>query len=83
LTDRIPITNLESYQKFKSSLISKTWYQQYCDGDREHRETIRISTMDNPGWYVFIDLEWTDSENKPFQTIENDINEDNRYQCFI
>ncbi|MBN9378015.1 MAG: hypothetical protein BGO14_00840 [Chlamydiales bacterium 38-26] len=59
----------------------QSWYQQYCDGDWEHNETIRICTIDNPGSRVTIDLEGTDCENKPFQSIENDISEDNWYHC--
>jgi hypothetical protein len=34
----------------------QTWYQTQCDGDWEHQNGIRIETLDNPGWYVKIDL---------------------------
>lgn len=61
----------------------QNWYQQYCDGDWEHNETIRICTIDNPGWLVLIDLEGTDCENKPFEKIINDVTEDNWYHCLI
>lgn len=61
----------------------QSWYHQYCDGDWEHNETIRISTIDNPGWRVTIDLEGTHCENETFQAIENEIDENNWCHCFI
>ncbi|MDF2927178.1 MAG: hypothetical protein K0R57_6092 [Paenibacillaceae bacterium] len=35
------------------------WYQRQCDGEWEHLYGIKISTLDNPGWYVEINLEET------------------------
>lgn len=32
------------------------WYHENCDGDWEHAYGIDITTMDNPGWDVKIDL---------------------------
>ncbi len=32
------------------------WYQSQCDGDWEHQHGIKIETIDNPGWWVEIDL---------------------------
>lgn len=61
----------------------QNWYHQYCDGDWEHNETIKICTIDNPGWRITIDLEGTDCENKLFDSIENEIAEDNWYHCFL
>lgn len=26
------------------------WFENNCDGDREHGAGIRIETLDNPGW---------------------------------
>ena len=36
------------------------WFQSHCDGDWEHGEGIRISSLDNPGWAVEIDLNNTE-----------------------
>jgi hypothetical protein len=36
------------------------WYQSQCDGDWEHTYGVEITTIDNPGWSVKIDLEGTD-----------------------
>jgi hypothetical protein len=34
----------------------QAWYVKHCDGDWEHQNGISISTVDNPGWQVKIDL---------------------------
>jgi hypothetical protein len=34
----------------------QAWYVSQCDGDWEHQYGISISTLDNPGWAVKIDL---------------------------
>lgn len=53
------------------------WLQQYyqncCDGDWEHSFGVKIETLDNPGWYLEIDLTETPYEKSEFVdvTIEN------------
>jgi len=32
------------------------WYATECNGDWEHQSGIRITTIDNPGWNVNINL---------------------------
>lgn len=32
------------------------WYLQQCDGEWEHFYGVKIETLDNPGWYIEIDL---------------------------
>lgn len=34
----------------------QTWYHSQCDGDWEHSYGIKITTLDNPGWAVVVDL---------------------------
>ncbi|WP_345470154.1 immunity 53 family protein [Actinoallomurus oryzae] len=34
----------------------QAWYVAQCDGDWEHGHGITITTLDNPGWHVTIDL---------------------------
>ena len=34
----------------------QAWFVTQCDGDWEHGNGITISTLDNPGWAVTIDL---------------------------
>ncbi len=35
------------------------WYATQCNGEWEHGYGIRIDTLDNPGWYVVIELTGT------------------------
>ncbi len=32
------------------------WYQSNCDGDWEHQNGLEIQTLDNPGWWLEVDL---------------------------
>jgi hypothetical protein len=32
------------------------WYASQCDGDWEHTYGVKIDTLDNPGWWVQVDL---------------------------
>ena len=43
------------------------WYRAQCDGDWEHRWGVKIGTLDNPGWFVDIDLHGTRLEHVPFE----------------
>ena len=56
------------------------WYESYCDVDWEHGFGIRITTLDNPGWSMTINLEGTDLENQPFSSIE-DIEPERDWIC--
>ncbi|MFT3675503.1 MAG: immunity 53 family protein [Chitinophagaceae bacterium] len=38
------------------------WYNTQCDGDWEHEYGVKITTIDNPGWSVVIDLTGTKLE---------------------
>ena len=46
------------------------WYQKQCDGEWEHQKGITIESCDNPGWWVKIDLQGTNLENKEFKEIK-------------
>ena len=48
------------------------WYAAQCDGDWEHGFGLSISTLDNPGWSVRINLEETLLENLPFEPVSVD-----------
>ena len=45
------------------------WYKSNCNGDWEHCYGIKIETLDNPGWWVSIELNGTELENKDFEKI--------------
>jgi len=46
------------------------WYKSNCDGFWEHGYGVKIETLDNPGWMVEINLEETELENKAFDSME-------------
>jgi len=46
------------------------WYLQNCNGDWEHQYGLSISTLDNPGWQVAINLRGTALEHKSFAKVE-------------
>jgi hypothetical protein len=53
------------------------WYQSNCDGDWEHQHGIQIGTLDNPGWYLDVNLEDTPKagsilQRKLIERTEND-----------
>lgn len=57
------------------------WYTSHCDGDWEHSSGVSITTLDNPGWSLSINLEETELEDVPFaerrENISDDSNGDN------
>lgn len=50
----------------------QTWFLKHCDGDWEHGNTIEITTLDNPGWKIKVNLFDTPLERKPFDPIRRD-----------
>ena len=47
------------------------WYDSQCDGDWEHTYGVKIGTLDNPGWFVEIDVAETELAKRPFARIED------------
>ena len=45
------------------------WFQNQCDGEWEHARRITLESCDNPGWWLKIDLQGTNLENKKFKEI--------------
>ena len=53
-----------------SALVGlQSWYASHCDGEWEHSFGIRIETLDNPGWWLEIDLIDTDVLHREFEPI--------------
>lgn len=61
----------------------KRWYKSQCDGDWEHCYGVEISTLDNPGWSVKIDVRETEAEGRPFERIFIDKGDDDWYVCQV
>ncbi|WP_233398547.1 immunity 53 family protein [Luteimonas sp. MC1828] len=47
----------------------RDWYAAQCDGDWEHSYGIKLETLDNPGWLIYIDLADTELQDKPFTPV--------------
>jgi hypothetical protein len=64
-----------------------SWLQDFfvafCDGDWEHGPGIRITTLDNPGWSVKIDLSGTELEGQQFTQIKKDLSETDWLVCRV
>lgn len=62
----------------------QNWYSRECDGEWEHTYGISITTLDNPGWGLEIDLADTALEKRSFETVRVRRNEiDNWYECRV
>lgn len=58
MNDTNPLSNLAA------------WYESYCDGDWEHAQRIKIQTIDNPGFFVEINLIGTELEKIDYAATE-------------
>jgi hypothetical protein len=62
----------------------QNWYAAQCDGDWEHQYGLTIETLDNPGWYVAINLAETPLEDTTFQPVDERYrSEDNWVDCRV
>ena len=59
------------------------WYANQCNGDWEHSYGIKIDTLDNPGWYITIDLMDTEYEGKEFTKKIIERSENDWLRCYI
>ena len=59
------------------------WYTQNCINEWEHFYGLEIKTLDNPGWYVNIDLNETKYQNLVMEKIRREIGEDDWIVCEI
>lgn len=55
----------------------QNWYNEQCDGNWEHDHGIKIETLDNPGWNVEIDFNYTNLniENRNWKLYEKSDND--------
>jgi hypothetical protein len=60
----------------------QSWYHAQCDEDWEHDYGITITSMDNPGWCVQIDLALTWLEQRPFPPLLQE-GDDHWFECFV
>ena len=46
------------------------WYLAQCNGDWEHEFGVSISTLDNPGWHLAVELADSWLEDQSFEAVE-------------
>ena len=68
------MTRLEQLQR---------WYLAQCDGEWEHDYGVDISTLDNPGWRLKINLEGTPLSGRPFVRLETHRTDDDWVVCWV
>src|SRR5690242_15068471 len=61
----------------------ETFYASCCDGDWEHQSGITITTLDNPGWSVTVEIGGTLLEKIPFSRVEIERSERDWVQCWV
>ena len=49
----------------------ENWMRSMCNGSWEHCYGVKIGTLDNPGWWVEIDIIDTPLEEKKFEKYSN------------
>ena len=50
----------------------QNWFKNNCDGEWEHGDVIQITTFENPGWEVEIDISNTSLANMNLKSILNE-----------
>lgn len=58
------------------------WYIMHCNEEDDYYK-IRISTIDNPGWMVEIDLQMTTLAHKYFHAITDDFGDNDWLYCKV
>lgn len=61
----------------------QAWYAAQTNGDWEHEYGIRIESLDNPGWFVMIELSGTFLARKPFEHVERKSSETDWIDCDV
>ncbi|MBD5470018.1 MAG: rhodanese-related sulfurtransferase [Lachnospiraceae bacterium] len=59
------------------------WFQETCNEYWEHFYGIEIGTLDNPGWYIKIDLKETQYENMKMEEIKREQGDNDWMRCMI
>lgn len=52
------------------------WYARHCDGDWEHDARIRIRTLDNPGWQLWVNIEGTELSGKVIPRTREELSDE-------
>lgn len=63
--------------------VLEEWYASHLDGEWEHSFGVEISTLDNPGWSVVIDLNCTLLESRQMPPIRIERSETDWFECRV
>ena len=63
--------------------MMENWFADQCNGVWEKKFSIKIDTIDNPGWSLRIDLDETSLKNEKFEEVRKDINENKWILCWV
>lgn len=58
------------------------WWSHHCDGDWEHGHSIRITTLDNPGWSLDVSLKETELETVQLERVTFERSENDWLWCW-
>jgi hypothetical protein len=61
----------------------ENWYLSQCDGDWEHDKGIELTTIDNPGWRLRVNLIDTSLQSHVFERLETERDKNDWFHCWI
>lgn len=59
------------------------WFLQQCNDDWEHQYVIKVTTLDNPGWCLEVDLRGTPQSTKAYESIRLERSESDWIHCRV
>jgi len=59
------------------------WLANHSNGDWEHQYGVRIESLDNPGWSVYVDLTQTELSGVLFEEVNLDRTDEDWVRCRV
>ncbi|MGQ0765092.1 MAG: immunity 53 family protein [Gemmatimonadota bacterium] len=59
------------------------WFVSRCDGDWEHASRFQLTTLDNPGWSLSVNLDGTYRTPLAFARVVENRTDDDWYNCWL
>lgn len=61
----------------------ESWYENHCDDEWEHTHSLKIESIDTPGWRLTVPLLETELEGKTLTEIIIDRDDQDWVRCWI
>jgi hypothetical protein len=76
---------MDGNQMLDKTLIARleSWFASNCDGDWEHGPGIKLFTLDNPGWSLFVNLTGTPLEDATLEKVGVERTDNDWYWCWV